>query len=80
MLFRSVAGANIRSAMKDVEEIMDTLVSGFEKQLDMLFVDEAMDVTTDINVLESMMSLQGLRSDDPFRLENLGEISDDIAQ
>ena len=77
---QGVAGANIRSAMKDVEEIMDTLVSGFEKQLDMLFVDEAMDVTTDINVLESMMSLQGLRSDDPFRLENLGEISDDIAQ
>jgi|GEM_PF-1249728 len=69
---QGVAGANIRSAMKDVEQIMETLSKGFEKQLDMLFVDEALDVTTDINVLENMMGLQGLSADDPFQLELYG--------
>ena len=69
---QGVAGSNIRSAMKDVEQIMETLSRGFEKQLDMLFVDEALDVTTDINVLENMMGLSGLGGDDPFQLELYG--------
>ncbi len=61
-----VEGGNIGSAMKDVEDIMDKLVLGFEKQLDALFDSEAMDVTTDISVLESMMSMEGLSDLDPF--------------
>ena len=61
-----VEGANISGAMKDVEEIMDKLVIGFEKQLDALFDSEAMDVTSDISVLENMMKLEGLSDLDPF--------------
>jgi hypothetical protein len=61
-----VDGGNISSAMKDVEEIMDKLVSGFEKQLDVLYENEAMDVSTDISVLENMMSMEGLSDLDPF--------------
>ena len=61
-----VEGGNIGSAMKDVEDIMDKLVLGFEKQLDALFDSEAMDVTTDVSVLENMMNLEGLSDLDPF--------------
>ncbi len=61
-----VEGGNIAAAMKDVEEIMDKLVQGFEKQLDTLFDSEAMDVTSDITVLENMMSMEGLSDLDPF--------------
>ncbi len=61
-----VEGGNIAAAMKDVEEIMDKLVQGFEKQLDALFDSEAMDVTSDITVLENMMSMEGLSDLDPF--------------
>lgn len=71
-----VEGGNIGSAMKDVEDIMDKLVLGFEKQLDALFDSEAMDVTTDVSVLENMMTMEGLSDLDPFgslRREN-GEI------
>ena len=59
-------GGNIAAAMKDVEEIMDKLVQGFEKQLDALFDSEAMDVTSDITVLENMMRMEGLSDLDPF--------------
>ena len=45
---------------------MDKLVAGFEKQLDALFDQEAMDVTTDINVLENLMNMEGLGDLDPF--------------
>jgi len=61
-----VEGGNISSAMKDVEDIMDKLVLGFEKQLDALFDSEAMDVTTDVSVLENMMTMEGLSDLDPF--------------
>ena len=61
-----VEGGNISSAMKDVEDIMDKLVLGFEKQLDALFDSEALDVTTDVSVLENMMNLEGLSDLDPF--------------
>ncbi len=61
-----VNGGNISSAMKDVEDIMDKLVLGFEKQLDALFDSEALDVTTDVSVLENMMTMEGLSDLDPF--------------
>ena len=61
-----VEGGNISTAMKDVEAIMDKLVLGFEKQLDALFDSEALDVTTDVNVLENMMTMEGLSDLDPF--------------
>ena len=59
------SGANVRAAMKDVEAVLDVLISSFEKQLDMLYMDEALDVTTDIDVLESMIAGDGL-GDSPF--------------
>ncbi len=70
-----VAGGNIGSAMKDVEDIMDKLVLGFEKQLDALFDSEAMDVTTDVSVLENMMTMEGLSDLDPFGSLKHKEIS-----
>ena len=51
--------------MKDIEAVLDVLISSFEKQLDMLYMDEALDITTDIEVLEKMLSGDGL-GDSPF--------------
>lgn len=61
---QGVKGDNIRAAMREVEEVMDSLVRGFENQLDMLFDDEALDVSTDISVLESMMAPAELKIED----------------
>ena len=51
--------------MKDVEAVLDVLIQSFEKQLDMLYMDEALDISTDIDVLESMLSGSGL-GESPF--------------
>lgn len=61
-------GANVASAMADVEQIMDKLVDGFEKQLDALYADEALDIASDIEVLENMMDMSGLTSKPDFTL------------
>ena len=62
---QGVAGENISSTMHKVEGMMDTIIKAFEKQLDNLFGAEAMDISTDMVVLENMMAREGL-SDDPL--------------
>ena len=39
---------------------MDKLVQGFEKQLDILFKSDAVDITSDIKTLEKMLQMDGL--------------------
>ena len=52
-----VGGENIDSTKERVEAIMDTIVAAFDKQLDGLFGAEALDVSADITVLETMLEL-----------------------
>ena len=57
---QGVEGENIRTAKERIEGMMDKVVEGFEKQLDKLFRDDAMDITTDVEVLERMLEKDGL--------------------
>lgn len=57
---QGVSGENIENAKKDIERILDTLVVGFTQQLDQLFKNDALDISTDIEVLEQMMKKDGL--------------------
>ena len=60
-----VEGENISTTKNGVEGIMDNIVKAFEKQLDSLYGDQAMDISTDIIVLENMMAREGF-VDDPI--------------
>lgn len=62
---QGVFGENITSTMQKVEGMMSTIITAFEKQLDSLFGSEAMDISTDMVVLENMMAREGL-TDDPL--------------
>lgn len=66
---QEVEGENITAAMERIEGMMDKVVEGFEKQLDQLFQGDALDITTDVEVLERMLSKDGLSSQDGIRLE-----------
>lgn len=55
-----VEGTNISATKERVEEIMDRIVQAFDKQLDALFGAEALDITTDIAVMEQMLAREGL--------------------
>ena len=52
MLFRS-------STMFNIAGMMHTVADAFEKQLDSLFSDEAMDISADITVFETMLKQEG---------------------
>lgn len=61
---QGVEGKNISEVKASVESTMDKVVDGFEKQLDKLFRADALDITSDIQVLEQMLQKDGLASDE----------------
>ena len=63
MSAQGVSGENISGTMNRVENMMETIVQAFEKQLDSLFGAEALDISTDITVLDNMMAREGLVED-----------------
>lgn len=60
---QGVEGENISAAKARIEGMMDQVVAGFEKQLDKLFRDDAMDISSDVQVLENMLKKDGLSDD-----------------
>nr|WP_325212173.1 5-bromo-4-chloroindolyl phosphate hydrolysis family protein [uncultured Oscillibacter sp.] len=50
-----VEGENLRQAKERIENTMDSIVKGFEHQLDELYKADAMDVDSDIRVMEHML-------------------------
>lgn len=50
-----VEGENLRQAKQRIETTMDSIVKGFEHQLDELYKAEAMDVDSDIRVMEHFL-------------------------
>ena len=55
-----VSGENIDGTLAKVEGMMRTIVAAFEKQLDSLYGADALDISADITVLETMMAREGL--------------------
>ena len=55
-----IEGENISGAKGKIEAVMSQIVQAFDKQLDAIFGAEALDISTDITVLEQMMAREGL--------------------
>ena len=60
---QEVEGENITSTMTRVENMMSTIIRAFEKQLDNLFSAEALDISTDMVVMEQMLAREGITED-----------------
>lgn len=64
-----VQGQTILSSKREIEQTLDTLNLAFEKLLDDLFEDTAMDVSSDISVLQTLLAQEGLTEDDFSQLK-----------
>lgn len=56
---QSVKGETISSTLFNIAGMMHTVADAFEKQLDSLFADEAMDISADITVFETLLKQEG---------------------
>ena len=64
MSSQGVRGENISGSMERIEEMLDAAISAYEKQLDSLFANQALDIETDIQVLNNMIAREGLGEKD----------------
>lgn len=55
-----ISGSNIDSTKARVETMLGEIEVAFDRQLDALFGDEELDISTDIKVMESMLAQEGL--------------------
>ena len=58
-----IQGQNIQASKREIEETLDTLNMAFENLLDDLFRDTALDVSSDITVLQTLLAQEGLTDD-----------------
>jgi hypothetical protein len=65
-----VQGEIILNSKREIEETLDTLNLAFEKLMDELFQDTALDVSSDITVLKTLLAQEGLTEDEFTRLRN----------
>lgn len=55
-----ISGSNIDTTKQKVESMLTTIVQAFDRQLDALFGEEALDISTDITVMENLLAQEGL--------------------
>ena len=63
-----VQGENIQNSKREIEATLDTLNTAFEKLLDSIFKSTALDVSSDISVLNTLLAQEGLTDDELTRL------------
>ena len=63
-----IEGENLSRAQERIEETMDALIKGFDKQLDDLYRSEAMDIDSDIRVMENMLRRDTASVEEDFGL------------
>lgn len=64
---QNVKGETVTNTMFNIAGMMHTVADAFEKQLDSLFSEEAMDISADITVFETLLRQEGYVGDkDPF--------------
>ena len=61
---QSIVGENIKKAKTEIEESIDLINNAFERLLDDLFEEVAMDISSDISVLKTLFAQEGLTEED----------------
>lgn len=59
-----IQGENIQKSKREIEESLDTINQALEKLFDEMFQNVAMDISSDIQVLEVMLKQDGLTEDE----------------
>ena len=61
-----VDGENIDKSMKNINEMLDAAILAYKKRLDSLFANQALDIETDIDVMNQMLAREGLSENKDF--------------
>ncbi|MBR5094072.1 MAG: 5-bromo-4-chloroindolyl phosphate hydrolysis family protein [Oscillospiraceae bacterium] len=60
MSAQGIEGENLDKTMKSINTMLDDAIEAYKKMLDSLFADQALDIETDIQVMNTMLAREGL--------------------
>ena len=60
MSSQGIEGENIDKSMANINEMLDVAIAAYKKRLDSLFENQALDIETDIDVMNQMLEREGL--------------------
>ncbi len=63
-----VEGENLDKSMKSINEMLDAAIVAYKKRLDSLFANQALDIETDIDVMNQMLAREGLTENTDFQV------------
>ena len=66
MSAQGIEGENLDKSMKNINEMLDVAIDAYKKRLDSLFENQALDIETDIDVLNQMLAREGLTGQKDF--------------
>ncbi len=69
---QGIQGENLDKSMKSINEMLDAAIEAFKKQLDSLFANQALDIETDIEVMNTMLAREGLIGGKDFDIKPTG--------
>ncbi|MCQ2507809.1 MAG: 5-bromo-4-chloroindolyl phosphate hydrolysis family protein [Dorea sp.] len=72
---QAVQGPNIMKSKADIEETLDTINQAFENLLDGFFATSSMDIASDISVMQTLMSQEGLLESEMKKTSKAGVAS-----
>ena len=59
-----IQGDNIKAAKQEIAKALDTINDAYEKLYDSMYAEAAMDVASDISVLQTLLAQEGLTKDE----------------
>lgn len=68
MSAQGIEGENLDKSMKSINEMLDAAIVAFKKRLDALFENQALDIETDIEVMNKMLAREGLSGEKDFNI------------
>ena len=60
MSSQGIEGENIDKSISNINEMLDVAIAAYKKRLDSLFENQALDIETDIDVMNQMLEREGL--------------------
>lgn len=69
MSAQGIEGENLDKSMKGINDMLDTAIEAYKKRLDSLFANQALDIETDIQVMNTMLAREGLSGGKDFEVK-----------
>ena len=75
MSAQGIEGENLDKSMKSINEMLDDAIVAYKKMLDSLFANQALDIETEIDVMNTMLAREGLTGEKDFNIASEGQVA-----